>query len=291
MHTTAVVAELNVALGTDYQLVRRLAGGLQSGAYELRDDQTRVVLKWTDRPEWAPRVRRAAELVRRARAAGYPTPEWLAVGTTADGSPYQLQEFVEGESLTDASTVDHALADELIEICQMQRGLVDDGESSWSDYVRGVVFEGWDDTWETVRGFDEETAELIARYDEVCRPYREVELPADDLVHGDLNVGNLMVSPGTGRIAGIIDIEAASGGTRAYDLVTLATSAARDGAPAGVDERFFEAALTAGGRAATAVCAASSYATIAAFVREISPVRLQRIQHGGRRMVELLEAA
>jgi aminoglycoside phosphotransferase (APT) family kinase protein len=291
MDTAHVVTELNVALGTDYRLVRRLAGGLQSGAYELRDDRTRVVLKWTDNADWAPRVRRAGELVRRARAAGYPTPEWLAVGTTADGSPYQLQEFVEGQTLADASTVDHALADELLEICETQRGLVNDGESSWSDYVRGVVFEGWDAMWETVRGFDEESAELIAQYDEVCRPYREVELPANDLVHGDLNVGNLMVRTGTGRIAGIIDIEAASGGTRAYDLVTLATSASRDGAPAGVDERFFEAALTAGGRAATAVCAASSYASMAAFVREISPSSLQLIQHGGRRMVELLQAA
>ncbi|TDO52261.1 hypothetical protein EV643_10298 [Kribbella sp. VKM Ac-2527] len=53
MDTADVVAELNVALGTDYQLARRLAGGLQSGAYELRDHQTRVVLKWTDNAEWA----------------------------------------------------------------------------------------------------------------------------------------------------------------------------------------------------------------------------------------------
>jgi hypothetical protein len=77
--TESVVADLNVALGTDYRLVRRLTGGLQSGAFELTDG---VVLKWTGNPDWAPRVHRAADLVRRARAAGYPTPEWLAVGTT-----------------------------------------------------------------------------------------------------------------------------------------------------------------------------------------------------------------
>jgi hypothetical protein len=57
---------------------------------------------------------------------------------------------------------------------------------------------------------------------------------------------NLIVAGG--RIAGI-DIEAASGCSRAYDLVSLATSAARDTAPAGVDEYFFQAALRAGGRA------------------------------------------
>ena len=67
--TASVVAELNGALGTEYRLVRQLAGGLQSGAYELSNGDTRVVLKWTDDPDWAPRVQRAAELVRRARAA------------------------------------------------------------------------------------------------------------------------------------------------------------------------------------------------------------------------------
>jgi hypothetical protein len=33
--TESVVAELNVALGTDYRLVRQLTGGFQSGAFEL----------------------------------------------------------------------------------------------------------------------------------------------------------------------------------------------------------------------------------------------------------------
>jgi hypothetical protein len=42
--TESVVAELNVALGTEYSLVRRLTGGLQSGAFELTEG---VVLKWT----------------------------------------------------------------------------------------------------------------------------------------------------------------------------------------------------------------------------------------------------
>lgn len=115
--TESVVAELNVALGTDYRVVRQLTGGLQSTAWVLTGD---VVLKWTDNPAWEPRVRRAADLVRRARAAGYPTPAWLAVGTTAAGSPYQLQEFVPG----DPPVLDVALARELIGICELQRDLL-----------------------------------------------------------------------------------------------------------------------------------------------------------------------
>jgi hypothetical protein len=90
--TEQVVAELNVALGTEYELVRWLTGGLQGGAFELTDGTTRVVLKWSADASWAPRVHRAARLVAKARAAGYPTPAWLAAGTTAGGSPYQLQD-------------------------------------------------------------------------------------------------------------------------------------------------------------------------------------------------------
>ncbi|WP_433160884.1 phosphotransferase family protein [Kribbella sp. CA-247076] len=289
MDTTAsVVAELNVALGTDYRLVRQLPGGLQSSAYELSDGGARVVLKWSDDPGWAPRVRRAAELVRRARAAGYPTPAWLAVGTTAAGSPYQLQEFVEGGGMADASVIGPSLARELIGICETQRGLVPDQDSNWSAWSAGVVFEGWDGVWDRVRAYGGEAGELLERYGVLCRPYRGVELPGDDLVHGDLNVGNVIVD--NGHIAGIIDIEAVSGGSRAYDLVSLATSASRDGAQAGVDELFLEAALRAGGRATVAVCAAAAYATIAEFVRDRSTYSQDLVAQGARRLLELLDA-
>ncbi|TCC09919.1 phosphotransferase family protein [Kribbella soli] len=280
--TESVVAELNVALGTKYQLVRQLTGGLQSTAYELTGG---VVLKWTDNPGWAPRVRKAAELVRRARAVGYPTPAWLAVGTTAAGSPYQLQELVPGSP----PTLDDALARQLIEICELQRDLLPENhEVTWSGWSSGVVFDGWDGVWERVQAYDGEAAELLERYGELCRPYRDEELPRHDFVHGDLNMGNLLVADG--RITGIVDIEAAGGGARAYDLVGLATSAARDGAEAGVDELFLEAALRANGRAAVAVCAAAAFASVAEFVHERTTYSQERVNHGGRRLLEMMGA-
>ncbi|WP_329002264.1 aminoglycoside phosphotransferase family protein [Kribbella sp. NBC_00709] len=282
--TESVVAELNVALGTDYLLVRQLTGGFQSGAFELTGG---VVLKWTAKPDWAPRVRRAAELVARARAVGYPTPEWLTVGTTAAGSPYQLQEFVPGEPIRDYSVVDAGLARELIATCELQRGLVPEPGISWSAWSRGVVLEGWDGVWERVSRYGGETVELLRRYEELCRPYGDVELPDDDLVHGDLNLGNVIVDGGS--VAGIVDIEAAGGGSRAYDLVSLATSAARDGAAPGVDELFVEAALRAGGRAAVALCAGAAYVSIAEFVHDrIGSAEL--IEYGARRVLDLLDA-
>jgi len=284
--TESVVAELNVALGTEYTLVRRLTGGLQSGAFELTGG---VVLKWTANPDWAPRVHRAADLVRRARAAGYPTPEWLAVGTTAAGSPYQLQRFVPGTPVRDGALIDESMARQLIAACELQRDLVPEEIVNWSAYVHGVVFERWeDDLWGRVREYGGEVQELINRYDDLCRPHRGHPLPSDDLVHGDLNIGNVLVEDGV--LVGIIDFEAAGSGSRVYDLISLAASAARDGAPEGVDELFVEAALRAGGPATAAVCAASIYASVAEFSRRQSPAMEALVAAGARRVLELLRA-
>ena len=277
--TESVVAELNVALGTDYQVVRQLTGGLQSTAYELTGG---VVLKWTGNLAWAPRVQKAAELVRRARAVGYPTPAWLAVGTTAAGSPYQLQELVPGS----APTLDQALARQLIEICELQQDLIpEDHDVTWSGWSHGVVFDGWDGVWERVQAYGDEATELLLEYGELCAPYRDEELAHHDFVHGDLNMGNLLVADG--RITGIVDIEAAGSGARAYDLVALTASAARDGADDGVDELFLEAALRANGRAAVAVCAAAAFASVAEFVHDRSLAK-DLVNHGGRRVLQLL---
>jgi len=35
-----------------------------------------------------------------------------------------------------------------------------------------------------------------ARFERVCHPYRDQEIPVDDFVHGDLNVSNLIVAEG-----------------------------------------------------------------------------------------------
>lgn len=130
--------------------------------------------------------------------------------------------------------------------------------------------------WEAVRRYDGTSAALIARYERACLPYRGADLPSSDLVHGDLNLSNLILNGG--HVAAVIDMEAVSGGSRAYDLVSLAASAARDGAPDGVDETFFEAALRAGGRASVAIGAASAYANVAAFAWAVAPESLPLIQ-------------
>jgi aminoglycoside phosphotransferase (APT) family kinase protein len=171
----------------------------------------------------------------------------------------------------------------------LQRDLIlEDHGVSWSGWSSGVVFDGWDGVWSRVSAYGDEATELLERFEQLCRPYRGQVLPDHDLVHGDLNLGNLLVDDG--RIVGIVDIEAAGCGSRAYDLVSLTMSAARDSAAPGVDELFLEAALRAGGRAAVAVCAGAAFASIAEFVHERSTYAHERVNHGALRVLELLNA-
>jgi aminoglycoside phosphotransferase (APT) family kinase protein len=147
------------------------------------------------------------------------------------------------------------------------------------------VFDGWDGVWERVLGYGDEASELLRQYGELCRPYRDAVLPRHDFVHGDLNMGNLLAADG--RITGIIDIEAAGSGTRAYDLITLAASAARDGAPDAVAELLVEAALQAAGQASAAITAAAAYASTVEFARH-SPYSQSQVDQGAHHVLTLL---
>src|SRR5688500_11077906 len=98
--TREVLAYVNAVHAMSYRVVRRLAGGVRSGAYELCDtDGGRAVLKWSTDTTWATQVLRAAPVVQRVRAAGWPAAKWLAVGITPDGYPYQVQEYVDGRPM------------------------------------------------------------------------------------------------------------------------------------------------------------------------------------------------
>lgn len=283
--TNRVLGELNAAHGTGYHLVRRLTGGLQAGAYEVAGPEGRAVLKWNEEPGWGQRVHRAARLVQKARAAGYPTPAWIAVGTTSTGMPYHLQEYIDGRALQTAAALTMPLAEELVEGIDKTAGLVTDVEHNWSWYVHGVVFDGLGGIWATAAGLDDRSTEILSRFETACTPYRSEGLPMHDLVHGDLNVSNIVE---TAAGVTIVDVEAISGGTRAYDLMSLAASAARDGAAPGVDEFLVDAAVSAAGLGPAMVCAAAGFADLALFAHSVEESSLPQIQHGAERLLTLL---
>jgi aminoglycoside phosphotransferase (APT) family kinase protein len=218
--TERILNYVNRTHGTGYGLAERLAGGRQSGTYLIHDPKSgNAVLKWSTRTSRADQVLRAAPVVEAARAAGWPTPAWLAVGTTPSGFPYHVREYAEGEP---GELVTADLVHAVLPVLDNQAGLRPATDQNWSDYDHRAVFE--DES-----GFAGQIAatadgkRLVGLLEAWTAPFQKVELPADDLVHGDLGPENVLLRQG--RLSALIDVESVGRGSRFHDVATLIVAA------------------------------------------------------------------
>lgn len=200
-------------------------------------------------------MERLPRLVDRVRAAGYPTPRWLAAGETADGTTYQVVDFVSGESMLRSRltlrTVEH-----LIEVIERQSGLDPDPTLNWSEYVRECAFgDGENDPRPMTRRLGQSGIDLIDRFDALLAPYAGLELPRADLVHGDLNTSNVMCQ--NDEITGIVDAESLGSGTRALDYATLLPRLLKQGASPEVISAIRRAGQQVAGPGVFAACGAA----------------------------------
>jgi Ser/Thr protein kinase RdoA (MazF antagonist) len=243
--TERVLAFVNDAHGLRYRCVRRLAGGIQAGAYELRDPADRpAVLKWSTRRDWAEQMLRAVPAVRRVRERGWPTPAWLAAGTTPDGLPYQVQEFVVGTPMERVGPDELAL---VLDLNARQAGLDPDPGRDWTMWNHDVLFDGRDGYVDRARAIGPEVARVVDRLLAASSAYRGQTLPNTDLVHGDLHPGNIIVADGV--VVGVVDIEALGSGSRAIDLSGLLLGTYGDDGEPVVRRGLRDAILAAAGEA------------------------------------------
>ncbi len=213
----AVLGEVNAAHGTDYVIVRQLAGGFQSGAWlVVGEHEKRAVLKWSQNSAWAVQIQRAAQAVERIRAQRYPTPAWTAVGVTSAGLGYQVQEVVPGEA---AGRLTVGLARELVRVLEQQDGLDPDPDRSWSDFVLDSYRERFAASRAAVAAIGPAGRALVDYCDRLLDHFEQPVLPRTDLVHGDFRLGNILLVDG--RVSGVVDIEALGSGTRVFDYATL----------------------------------------------------------------------
>ncbi|WUW22672.1 aminoglycoside phosphotransferase family protein [Streptomyces sp. NBC_01463] len=213
----AVLTEANRTHHTRFRLDHRFDDGFQSGAWLLTDDTGRqAVLKWNPARDLARRIERAAEGVARIRAAGYPTPAWLAVGTSADGFGYQVQEYVVGHSPQQVGASEARL---LIGLLETHTGLDPDPGRCWSRFVTGRIADRRGDLWRQADGTGPVGRELVRICERLLALHGPVVLPTGDLVHGDFRPGNILLH--ADRVSGVIDIEALGSGTRVFDYATL----------------------------------------------------------------------
>jgi hypothetical protein len=184
----AVLDEANAAIGSAWRLDSKMAGGLQTGAWRVRDGATAAVFKWHDPASDVPRNPDCAAVVDHIRSRGYPTPRWLASGFTETGFGWSIQELAAGERVMGFAV---AAAERVIGLVELQRTITPPTTLSWSDFVRG-------------------------------KTGTNVDLPDDELVHCDFNVSNILVHDG--RVAAVVDIDAAGRGCAAYDALAMRAS-------------------------------------------------------------------
>jgi tRNA A-37 threonylcarbamoyl transferase component Bud32 len=244
--TLALVNEIHEST---WSIVRRLAGGSQQGAYELRDSHgMRAVLKWHTRHLSAQQLGETARIIEIARMRGWPTPRWLAYGPLAREGAYVIEEYIDGRT---PMVIDDEILDQLLELNRKQADLVPDSGHDWSAYVRRTVFE--DPAGDLARLRDHAaTACLAADIARAVDPMRAVRLPENDLVHGDFTLRNVIVRDGRPYL---VDAGHAGKGTRAYDLATFLVDEAQ--LSPGHRRRVLEECRSVGGTDGALICAVS----------------------------------
>jgi aminoglycoside phosphotransferase (APT) family kinase protein len=255
----AVLEEANTALDGTYTLARPLPGGFQSGAWLIEDDTGRqAVLKWTPNRLWAEQIQRASRAVAVVRRCSYPTPAWLAVGTTGSGSGYQVQEYAPGrprEYLTEAT------ACRAVDVLELQKDLDPDPERSWSEYVTNKFSDEWASTIAGVSATGSAGAELVGHASRLLSRYELPVFARADLVHGDFRLGNILFDEDI--VSGVIDIEALGSGTRVFDYATLLDD---DRADDSAVELLVDAGSDVAGPAVLAYCLVHVFLDLARFM-------------------------
>jgi hypothetical protein len=231
---TEVLADVASVVGAEVTLLDRLPGGLDVGAMRVQlAGRADAVLKVGPRAHPSHQLDarlRAQRVAGHMRRRGYPTPAWLGVGATAT-HVWHLTDFVDAAPVPELTP---SLVEQLMEIVELQAGQASEPYDHWSYAWRVATGQGsavagldFNETPEQsllrqsvagLSGYSPAVSALVERLRLACAgvpPPRE----APDMVHADLNPGNVLVRDGA--VVAVVDIGNAGSGTRATDLTTL----------------------------------------------------------------------
>jgi aminoglycoside phosphotransferase (APT) family kinase protein len=268
-----LIEELNAVHGLRWHVRERCASGMQGGAWLLRDSAGRpAVLK--QRPAGSvPDIRRIAAAVARVREAGYPTPAWLASGTTATGSSYWVQDYVPGRPATPLTTSTVPL---LVEVLERQAGLDPAPDLDWGSRVTAMALsDATGQPRHKVRGLGRAGRALLASFDRLLAEAGPVSLPGQDMVHGDFNSCNILLRDG--GVAGLIDVQDLGSGSRVVDYACLLREAYVEDYGESVTHPIRRSGEAVAGWAALVICVAAAAFFIVEFKLRHEPAALPRV--------------
>ena len=263
-----VLDDVASVAGAQVTVLSRLPGGDHVGAVRVGlAGRADAVLKAVPRahPGHLDETLRAQRVAGHMRRRGYPTPAWLGVGATAT-HVWHLMDFVDAAAVPELTP---SIVEQLMEIIELQAGQACEPYDHWSyawrvatgqePAVAGLDF-GETPEQSLLRqsvarlpGYSSVVSALVERLRLVCA---DVPPPrgAPDMVHADLNPGNVLVRDGA--VVAVVDIGNAGSGTRATDLTTLQWHTFRDPLD-GVRRRLWTRILVVAGWEGAAVLAAT----------------------------------
>jgi aminoglycoside phosphotransferase (APT) family kinase protein len=199
----------NAAMQLSLTYRNQLAGG-EFGACLVTDGTGAVmVLKALPFPDWAARWARAARLVDRLRATGYPAPRYIDTGAT-DDFVWSLQELMPGDVPT---TPEPAHIDQLVVLASRHADLAPH-DSAWLpeklESIRQCCF--------SLLAHDA-TAHLAESLLRLLERHAGIDLIQDGIVHGDFHHRNYLARGQ--EVVGVFDWEGARSGDWRSDLANL----------------------------------------------------------------------
>lgn len=212
---TQAAMRIRAARGWSLCPLARLGRPRADRATWLADGEPGTVIVKANANPFAPaRAAWVARTLGMLGGRGYPVPRLLWQGPLDPHWWLEVQAHLPGEPLR---TLDHAALEELLALVELQGdpGLGPGGwDVSWWTAV--VLFEGWERWWDGAQAAAPATSQRLGAF---LEPAWGHVLPATDVVHGDLNLTNVLAR--NGAITGVVDWDHVGVGTRATDLAGL----------------------------------------------------------------------
>jgi aminoglycoside phosphotransferase (APT) family kinase protein len=267
-----LVHEVTAAHGGRFEVRGRCGSGIQGGAWLLVDPSGRsAILK--QRAGSDVDIERVAAAVARVRAAGYPTPAWLASGTTSTGRSYWVQDHVSGRPSTPLTMPKTEL---LVDVLERQAGLDPLPERDSGCQVTAMALSDEDGgARSVVRRLGAPGTALLAADDRLLADAGGARLTGHDLVHGDFNTCNILLEEG--GVSGVIDIQDMGTGSRAIDYACLLREAWVEGYGDDVVRLIRSTGEAAAGWAALVLGAAATAFFIVGFKLRHDPAALPTV--------------
>lgn len=204
--------------GCPCSLIRKLSGGAW-GAWLVRGrGGSNFVLKCLWDADWRGRLASASAVVEALRKRDAPVPRFVASGFDANLGTWYLLEWLDGHP---AVRLTRPLLGQTLRFVEVQAGIGDEVPDAfdWRAEVERWLLSRASEIVERTRLQSDAGARLADELDCVFADGTLAGRPSPDAVHGDFLATQLLVDDG--RLAGVLDWDAAGRGERAQDLALL----------------------------------------------------------------------